>query len=137
MALKSYHHAWLTTHPDRTAEWLQDKLREGFDVHHLDGNHLNNDAGNLVLIEHVDHMRLHGMRNSNRLRMIQTRGRPRSSGKWKTMTIGREAYNARTAGRTWVETGKFVGVRPSRAMSSAKVYAVAEGKPWPAARNLR
>ena len=33
---------------------------EGFDVHHIDGDHDNNDPDNLVLIEHADHFRLHG-----------------------------------------------------------------------------
>ena len=35
-------------------------LYVGFDVHHMDGNHTNNDPSNLVLIEHGDHMMLHG-----------------------------------------------------------------------------
>lgn len=34
-------------------------MRDGFDVHHLDGDHENNDPRNLVLIEHTDHMALH------------------------------------------------------------------------------
>lgn len=34
---------------------------DGFDVHHIDGNKENNNPDNLVLIEHADHMRLHGM----------------------------------------------------------------------------
>ena len=42
-------------------------LREGFDVHHVDGNRANNDPLNLVLIEHVDHMMLHGRRTLGRI----------------------------------------------------------------------
>jgi hypothetical protein len=57
-----YHKAWLSAHPDRTEDWLKDKILEGFDVHHLDGNHANNEPSNLVLIEHDDHMMLHGGR---------------------------------------------------------------------------
>lgn len=60
-ALKPHHLAWLETRAHRSAEWLRSRLRDGFDVHHMDGDHSNNDPANLVLIEHTDHMRLHGM----------------------------------------------------------------------------
>lgn len=59
MALKYYHVVWLKEHPHRSARWLQDKLLDGFDIHHCDGDHSNNDPKNLVLIEHTDHMMLH------------------------------------------------------------------------------
>lgn len=65
--LKPYHAAWLSTHPDRSEDWLREKLKEGFDVHHVDGDHSNNDPSNLVLMEAVDHMRLHGPRLLNGL----------------------------------------------------------------------
>ena len=42
-------------------EWLKDKIQEGFDVHHIDGDKLNEDPSNLVLIWCGDHMMLHGM----------------------------------------------------------------------------
>jgi len=58
--MQIYHIVWLTSHPHRSEEWLQNKLKEGFDIHHIDGNHCNNDPNNLVLIECSDHMRLHG-----------------------------------------------------------------------------
>lgn len=58
---QSYHLAWLVEHPDRTREWLKRMMLEGFDVHHVDGDHTNNEPGNLVLMEAADHMRLHGM----------------------------------------------------------------------------
>jgi len=67
---KSYHRAWLSLHHNRDEAWLREKLREGFDVHHLDGNKENEAPENLVLIEHLDHMRLHG----------------------STMTVGRLAF---------------------------------------------
>lgn len=38
---------------------MVEKLGEGFDVHHIDGDHGNNCPLNLVLIEHTDHMALH------------------------------------------------------------------------------
>jgi len=70
---KNYHEAWLTAHPNRTREWLEERLRDGFDIHHIDGNHSNDDPSNLVLIEHRDHMMLHGGRTMGRL---NGRGRP-------------------------------------------------------------
>ena len=54
--------AWLAAHPERSVAWLMERRRDGFDVHHLDGDHGNNDPDNLVLMEHSDHMRLHGVR---------------------------------------------------------------------------
>ena len=58
---------WLGAHPNRSQEWLQERLRDGFDIHHVDGNHMNDDPANLVLIEHDDHMRLHGCPTFSRL----------------------------------------------------------------------
>lgn len=58
--MTEYHLVWLANHPHRTAEWLKDRLRDGFDIHHLDGNHSNNAPSNLVLIENQDHQDLHG-----------------------------------------------------------------------------
>ena len=66
--MQEYHLVWLEAHPHRAKEWLEERLREGFDVHHLDGNHSNNEPGNLVLIEHTDHMMLHGGRTLGRLK---------------------------------------------------------------------
>lgn len=57
--LQSYHFAWLSVHPERTEEWLLRMLSDGFHVHHIDGDHLNDDPLNLVLIEGGDHMMLH------------------------------------------------------------------------------
>lgn len=57
----SHHKAWLSAHPHRSAEWLDRMIEEGFEVHHLDHNHANNDPANLALIDGFDHMRLHGL----------------------------------------------------------------------------
>ena len=59
--LKEYHYAWLEKHPERTEEWLRARLADGFHIHHLDGNHSNNVQMNLILIEGLDHLALHGM----------------------------------------------------------------------------
>jgi len=61
--LKNYHLVWLSNRPDRTEEWLLRMMDEGFHMHHLDGNHDNDDPDNLVLIEGGDHMRVHGMKH--------------------------------------------------------------------------
>jgi hypothetical protein len=66
--------AWLGAHPNRTDDWLKARIKDGFDVHHLDGDHDNNDPANLVLIEHSDHMMLHGGRTLGRLRRTGKRG---------------------------------------------------------------
>lgn len=57
--LEEYHHVWLAYHPERTEEWLLRMLREGFHLHHVDGDHANNDNLNLVLIEGGDHFLIH------------------------------------------------------------------------------
>ena len=54
-----HHEAWLTAHPHRTRQWLRAMAKDGFDIHHLDGDHENNEPSNLVLIEHTDHMAVH------------------------------------------------------------------------------
>jgi hypothetical protein len=61
MNFRDYHKAWLSAHPERSEQWLKDHLADGFDVHHIDSDHENNDPENLVLIEHVDHMKFHGL----------------------------------------------------------------------------
>jgi hypothetical protein len=57
--MESYHYAWLSEHPERTEGWLQDRLKDGFAIHHMDGNHSNDEPRNLVLIESGDHMMIH------------------------------------------------------------------------------
>ena len=47
--------AFLVANP----EWVE--IPQGFDVHHIDGDHSNNDPANLCLMDHVSHMRLHGV----------------------------------------------------------------------------
>ena len=59
MSLKNYHYVWLSAHPERTEEWLAGIIAQGFNIHHMDGDHDNNDPKNLVLIEAGDHMMIH------------------------------------------------------------------------------
>lgn len=62
MLHKEHHTAWLSKRPHRSVAWLKQMLANGFDVHHLDGNHANNDPNNLLLVELADHMDLHGLK---------------------------------------------------------------------------
>ena len=57
--LELHRQAWLDAHPERDVEWLLRMAKEGFDIHHIDGDHENDDPLNLVLIEHRDHFMLH------------------------------------------------------------------------------
>lgn len=59
--MQPHHFEWLSNHPDRTEQWLRDRLADGFQVHHLDCDHSNNDPNNLVLIDGDDHMRMHSI----------------------------------------------------------------------------
>lgn len=105
-ALEPYHYAWLSLHQDRSEEWLRARLKDGFHVHHLDGDHWNNDPSNLVLVEGKDHMRLHGC--------VVTGTRPRWRRIPKACTaeegglsgdfdleIGRRGYEMRSGGASW------------------------------------
>lgn len=56
-----HHEVWLSTHPRRTKQWLEERLEDGFDIHHIDGDHGNNSPDNLILLEHQDHMNIHGL----------------------------------------------------------------------------
>lgn len=116
--LENYHLEWLKAHPGRTVQWLCDRLKDGFDIHHIDGDHSNNDPANLALIEHQDHMRFHGLTNSYRLRNL-SKG-PRIT----TLSSGKLAYEAKQQGKTWHEIGYSL-------QSAARVYAVANNLPWP------
>lgn len=93
-----HHASWLVAHPDRDAAWLVAVLADGFDIHHLDGNHANDDPANLVLIESEDHARLHGSDGLRRRprKELQRVGidKARAEGKYK----GRAADNERNAG---------------------------------------
>jgi hypothetical protein len=57
--LESYHLVWLADHPNRTVEWLRRMMADGFHIHHIDGDHSNDNPMNLVLIEGADHLMLH------------------------------------------------------------------------------
>lgn len=75
--MELHHVAWLAAHPERSQQWLEERMRDGFDVHHLNGNHDDNDPLNIVLIECGDHMMLHnGAKRFSRV-VGRRGGRPR------------------------------------------------------------
>ena len=100
--------AWLASHPNRSLTWLREQSADGFDVHHVDGNHSNNAPENLILIDHRDHFMLH------------SGGRPLSCRKGRagpqpeTIRIGLAAKESKDRGMTWVQIGKAMGINSNR-----------------------
>lgn len=124
--MKEYHQAWLGKHPHRSEEWLQEKLAEGFDIHHIDANHKNNDPENLVLIEHADHMRLHGMHKFNRIGAKTNRYTETDE------LMGAQAYGLVAGAKlTWTETRKLFWMNTTMLKGRAKRWAEKNGYPWP------
>ena len=115
--LKSYHRVWLSVHPARSEEWLRQCLREGFDVHHVDGDHGNDDPLNLVLIECRDHWLLHNGKRPISARRCGPLG-PRK----KTLADGHAAIEWRKTGLTWRAVGSKIGVTAHRAIALARQY---------------
>lgn len=128
--LSGHHRVWLMAHPDRDELWLRRVLRDGFDVHHMDGNCDNNHPNNLVLIERADHMRLHG--SETFLRPLSRRSKANDA-------AGEQAYTLRLAGHGWSQIGDtvFAGLpaglagKAHTAMARAKAWAHRNGKDWP------
>lgn len=108
MILSPIHKAWLSGHPNRTAEWLKAIISHGFHVHHVDGDRENNNPQNLVLIEKVDHMKLH-----------KKYGMPsRYNGK-----LGELCYYAkRQTGLPWAEIAAKLQVSENIAIKQAMAY---------------
>lgn len=88
--LQEYHWVWLRLHPNRSVEWLQERMKDGFDIHHIDGDHLNNDGRNLILVECLDHMRLHGRELNRIVRNVRIK---RSLKKAKLQTVTKAAIH--------------------------------------------
>lgn len=55
MKLAPHHKVWLQSHPHRTQRWLRDRIKDGFDIHHMDGDTENDHPSNLILLETTDH----------------------------------------------------------------------------------
>jgi hypothetical protein len=83
--LESHHRAWLKAHPERTEEWLRERLADGFQIHHCDGNGDNDHPLNLALVEGRDHVRVVHRHPRGTAEMISARYRWREN--------NRELYN--------------------------------------------
>lgn len=112
---ESYHHVWLAAHPKRSSEWLARQIGEGFHIHHMDGDHSNDDPANLVLIESLDHLRLHGISKLKPVRVLIIR----------SYEQGKLAYERKLTGLTWIKAGSY---------TAAMRYAKDHGLMWPLAR---
>lgn len=141
MITKEHHKAWLSVNPHRSEAWLSRKLAEGFHVHHIDCDPSNNDPDNLLLLDGVDHLRLHGLPKKQELKVLARRQRAgkfdyRDALWWR---VGAVCYVLR--GRGWSGHAAFravtrwLGEEPyvdSVSMfSTAGKFAEREGLEWP------
>ena len=128
--LEKHQRAWLKAHPDRGSSWLKGMLAEGFDVHHIDGDHGNNDSYNLILVEHVDHGRLHGHLNnvvgSNRLKCRMAR-----------LERGKTVHQMVWDGVPKEEMVAELGACYSTLLCNAKEYAYKYNKYWPISKSVK
>jgi hypothetical protein len=126
--MKNYHASWLAAHPDRSPEWLAERLDDGFEVHHIDGNRSNSHHSNLVLIDELDHSMLHRDKRNLRVTKKAIRGlRP------ETIELGRVAYRTRAEGHRWEDVRNIMAasVGHRSLWKPARAYANLNGLPWP------
>lgn len=123
--MEEHHRAWLEKH-GAEPEWLSNALNNGFDIHHIDGDHDNNEPSNLVLIYCADHMSLHG----GGLKRLVLSGRKwidRDEYEAKAISEGKEIYERREAGEPWVS----ISVDFKNAANKAEKYAKFTGLCYP------
>jgi hypothetical protein len=130
--LLPHHEAWLSAHPHRTAEWLLERTRDGFDIHHGDGDHSNNDPDNLFMVEHRDHLRLHGQPLMDRLR--RANDARRDAARRERIEAGRCCYHLKRMGYLWPEVARALGRPEGSIMKDAKAFAEDAGLLWPLPR---
>lgn len=133
--METYHHVWLQQHPDRTENWLAERLGDGFAIHHIDGNHANDEPSNLVLIDAGDHWFIHSglkprLRRLPFHKLAKYPRRPRAA----TLAFGKIAYRCSQDGRTWTSIGTSHDVHFNTARNAACVYAKYNKLPWPPRR---
>jgi len=122
MELSEHHKAWLSKHRKASIEFLREACAAGFDVHHIDEDHGNNDPDNLILIYSGDHALLH------KLGMMDERGGCWEKAKERTER-GRIAYDLRAQGKAWYDIAEQIGVK--NPCNLAKIHAASTGKEWP------
>jgi hypothetical protein len=97
--IRQYRDVWLASHPGRSLQWLNSMFKQGFEIHHVDGNYNNNHPDNLVLIEAADHQRLHGMfglRNGAFKDRLSERGKKAAAARWAKISKNERSEIMRT-----------------------------------------
>lgn len=120
--MQAHHVVWLASHPRRTREWLEQRIADGFEIHHCDHNHNNNEPWNLVLIEGVDHHRLHGRDIALPIQRKEI-----------DMVLGEIAYHGRKeTNGSWEFIAHKLGIRSAqRVEKAARHYADENALIWP------
>lgn len=102
--MQSYHRVWLASHPHRTAKWLRERIADGFDIHHIDGDDANDHPSNLILLESTDHAKsIHALPFSrlDAVRAMQER-KARIDAAFKEAGVERGSYiSKRIKGRVY------------------------------------
>lgn len=130
LPLAAHHAAWLDAHPYRSEYWLRDRLADGFDVHHVDHNHDNNSADNLVLIERTDHNLMHGANPARRAEKAASLKKTD-----ERLEKGRRIYEAKQPGVSWRRAAMAAGLPinrysdPTTLKRMADAYAAHAGLP--------
>lgn len=123
--MNEYHRAYLSK-GTMTEEFFLEALANGFDIHHVDGDHNNNDPDNLVMIYKADHFTMHGAKVFH----------AKMDGRWMTQeeidsikaTQGEKAYKLRASGLLWREVDETLG---KKTIHLAKFYAQYNKLEWP------
>lgn len=97
--LTSYHLVWLSAHPQRSAEWLKAHIADGFQVHHVNGDHTNESPDNLVLIDGNDHLAIVHAKPALRVHRLVDHSRKGGKNSRKYMTKKMARRLARKANR--------------------------------------
>ena len=102
-----------------------DRIDDGFDVHHMDGDPNNDSPDNLVLIETSDHTCV-----VHRLKMIRKIGAPRGR---RPSNLERDAaiYAAKTLDNSWRDVARVFGISGRLALQAGRRHAIATEQPWP------
>ncbi len=125
--LESYHYVWLSVHSHRTAEWLRARLKDGFDIHHIDGDHSNDASTNLVLIDGGDHLMLHN--GSTRLWRVKGVKKPMIC----DAEVGEASYTYRRVGHCWACVAILLNRPQSYCLRHTKLWLRDTLGEWPIA----
>jgi hypothetical protein len=131
--MQPYHKAWLSVHPERTEQWLSERMADGFDVHHIDGDHENNETSNLVLIECGDHFMLHGTnRKISRFLNLKIKSEKTTA---EAVRKGEGAYNLYPSCCGWGNVAIALGLDYFDGGQAVRIwaqrYAKSKSLPWP------